>query len=696
MPSNYPYENEVDSQENDERREGVIEEQGQPLDIALKDEEITSILKNRAGSMEKWWNAELKLDFVRKRAERYYNNKPYDSDALHDHQVDYRNNRILTSIETLVPMATAQPAQAVVTEARDNDESRQLAMDLANVLNALYEPRYLSLKKKLNMIARHLIGGKRCAIFKYRFDPNGGRLKPDGTRAGEIKVDVVRPERIVFAEESSDPDNISLIIEYLTATVEELTLDFPDKKEEIFKELGIKRGVNSQLQKIVGYTENWFTYYDSDGQPQEGVAWKLREVLLDAIKNPNWNYDEYETGDDGKFVSLNFLERPAKPYIIFNHLNTGKWIIDQTSLVDQAIPLQDILNKRGRQIVENADDAEGGLVLDEDKIGQEDAAKLTGDHKEIIMVAGDTRSAASRIAPALLPSYVMDDKRDARAEIDNIFGTNAPLRGEQSGAKTLGQEIISQRANLGRLQSTSDSVEEGMSKLYAGITQLIKVYWDEDEFVQFQASLGKTSFIKWNRDKVEDGVQVGVKAGSAMPTDKFSIKNETIQMIGILDPLSIGEGLDKPDPKDFAKRISFWRFEYEKYKAEYLDGGGDDGGGDANAIADLQALMAGETPEVPDNPSKEYLSTLQQFLEGGGLSSVEDPQIKQNIIEFVQAVNDKAKSGIGEQEEAPEEEEGAGAEPGEELPPAPEPEPEGVVGNFLEKGVQLEREKLRI
>src|SRR3990167_6950400 len=113
------------------------------------------------------------------------------------------------------------------------------------------------------------------------------------------------------------------------------------------------------------------------------------------MANPNWNYDEFMADEAGKQVRLNYHDRPRKPYIIFNHLNLGKYIIDDTSLIEQAMTLQDILNKEGRQIVENAEQASSGLVLDEDKISQEDARKIIGDPSEKIMISGNVNDAAA-------------------------------------------------------------------------------------------------------------------------------------------------------------------------------------------------------------------------------------------------------------------------------------------------------------
>ena len=273
----------------DERREGLIADQGEALGLNLTDEQVASIIGNRVSEAEGWWNKELKLDSVRKQAEDAYLGNTYSADDLYEHQVPYKNNRILTAVETLVPMITSQPAQPVVTEAQDTDESRQLAMDLGEVLLAQYEDMYL--KAKLGLIARHLMVGKRIAVLKYRFDPSLGKLNSDGSRRGKTVVEVVRPEKIVFERESTDPDNIRLIAEYMTASVEELTIRFPKKKEEIYKHFGILRGVRSQIQKIVGYLEVHFTYFDDSEESREGVAWKLGDIVLDKMQTPNWNYE---------------------------------------------------------------------------------------------------------------------------------------------------------------------------------------------------------------------------------------------------------------------------------------------------------------------------------------------------------------------------------------------------------------------
>lgn len=694
MPNNLIMEdtpNKIDSKDMDARQEGLIDAGGDVLTLDLDDQDIVQIIGTRVSDSEDFWNKELNLDNVRKENEKYYLNLTYNEKDLYEWQVPYKNNRIITAVETLVPLAVSQPAEPIVTEASDSDESRQLASDLGNVLFALYEDLYI--KAKLSMIGRHLLTGKRVAILKYRFDPNLGKVMPDGSRKGAIVVEVVRPEKVVFEQKASDPGDIPLIAEYMEDTLEDLVAKFPDKKDEMFKKQGIKQGTKKQLAAKIGYLEVWFSYRDKEGNVQEGVCWKWGNLILDKMQNPNWNYDlYYDDPETGEQRSLNFHERPMKPYIIFNHLNLGKYVIDDTSLLEQAKNLQDILNKRGRQIVENADQATSGLVLDENKISQEDAKKIIGDPSEKVMVDGRVDQAATRLPYNPLPNYVVEDKFDARAEIDNVFGTNAPVRGESSGLDTLGEVILSQRANIGRLQTLSDSIEDGMDRLYKALVQMMKVYWDEPEILRYRQVEGKTEFIEWDRNKIEDGVDVRVKAGTALPKDKFALRNETIQMMAVLDPLSIAEGLDKSNPKEWAKRIIYYRFFMDKYLTEFLNEG--DSEVDSKALGDIQALMNGQVPEIPESVSQEYLLTFEKFLTSEGFKAIEDPAVKQRIVEFAKAIKDKAKEAIGEAPESTEaspvtQGEAGGAGVGVEgAPVAPAGQGEQQNGSILSRGVQ--------
>jgi hypothetical protein len=119
----------------------------------------------------------------------------------------------------------------------------------------------------------------------------------------------------------------------------------------------------------------------------------------------------------------------------------------------------------------------------------------------------------------------------------------------------------------------------------------------------------------------------------------------------------------------------------DKYLTEVL---GDDGTGvDNQAVADIHLLTQGQTPTVPEAPSKGYIATIDRFMQSDGFKSISDVQIKQNVINFAKAVMDKAKGGIGESGQpqspqnpaAPSPAEQAGTVPAPGTPGQPAPQP---------------------
>lgn len=640
----------------DENREDILEMSPYgPLTLNKTDDELASIIHTKVEDAERFWEDKLQLSTVREQNEQAYLGLREDPEELYDYQFPYKNNRLITAVETLIPLATSQVPEPVVTEANDTDASRELAKNLKMALLALYEDLYL--KANFEMVGRHLLLGYRLGVMKYAWDGTLGRIDEKGERTGGIIAKTIRPQRIVVEARTlwEDMNDIPLIGEYQAGTVEDLVMLYPDKTDEIYKEFGASNKKEPVMSSPVGYIHIWFSYYEGK-KKQEGFVCKYKNLILDKMKNPHYNYEEYGKDDKGDLVYNNFFDRPRKPYIFFNHINLGRFIFDDTSLMEQAIPQQDILMKRGRQIVENADMANSGLVVNAEMIKEDDVAKLIGDPDEKLMVTGDVRAAAARLPQNLLPDYVLQDKYDARNEIDNIFGTTAPVRGEKSDAKTLGQEIISQRSNISRMKTLTESLERGATGLYQGLVQMMKVFWDEPTMVKYTGRDGYTTHMEFSQDKIEDGIQVRVKAGSLLPRDEITERDTTIQLAATLDPLSLAEGIGKRDPQEFAKRIVYYQFAMDRYMSEILNVGAD--AVDRDAVSDINLINTGHAVPVREEPSKEYLSTYASYLESETFSKL-DPSLQQKHIEFIKATKDKAMLDI--KQEAPEEGEAADA-----------------------------------
>lgn len=628
----------------DEVQEGVYRDQ-EALSMDLEEDEVISIIGNRIDDGRTFWNKEYDLDKIRKKNEERWLNRNFevsDTEDLYDFQADYRDNRIFISIETLASYLVNRIPEPIVVEAQDGDASRELAMNFGMVLKQTAHDVFL--KEKLMMVARHLLIGYRIGLMKITWDESAGMRKNDGSYSGYPYVNWVRPHKIVLDAETKNFEDPSLIAENVDTTLEELGIMFDDKKDEILKESGTSQADKMRLGKKAKYWEVWFKYFNKDGNPEQGVGWKFNKLLLDYDQNPYYNYS-------GK--GSNFFDRPKMPYVGFNFLQLGKWALDDTSLTEQASKLQDILERRGRQIVDNADQAHSTKVFNTQMISSKAVQKYIGKPTQNIMVKGDVNKAFKREAPPLLPSYVLQDKYDARTEIDNIFGTHAPLRGEKTESPTLGQEIISQKADLGRIQYLASEVERGAEEVYKHIAQMYKVYAEEEHIFRYVGEDGPTTFFEFSGDKIEDGVQIKIQTGSSLPDDKTADKMEALELAklqGQIDPLTLAEKLHLPNPKQAAIRMVNWILRPDKYISEDLQA--EEGSkGMQEAQRTIERINAGQNIPPKENPSKEYISVYSQYLESPQFKRL-TPEQQALHVAHVRGTVQQAKGELGQEDQS--------------------------------------------
>lgn len=634
-----------------EQREGDITGELDVLSLGMTADDIHRVT-GRVGTAEKFWDSKLDLTNVRNKVEKYWLNNYYSSSDLYDFQAEYKDPRIAIAIETLVSLVSSNPAQPMVTQAYDTDASYELAQQHAKALLAKYEDLYL--KAEFQMVARHLLIGYRLGVQKVGWDDTIGQLQPDGSRFGDMTVRTLRPQRVVIDAGAQNINDIPLVAEYCSAMVEDLMARYPDKKEDIMKEAGVQNGVKFDFTKRVGYMEVHFTTTDKKSNKRvEGIAWKYKGVILDSTKTPFWNYDETTTDSTGQVKQANFLEKPAKPYIFYNFLNLGRWVIDDISLTEWAATLQDIHDKRGRQIVENADQMNGGWVFNTRMVKATDAAAWVNNPGDKILANGNVNEAVARLNAPQLDPMVLNDKMDARNEIDNVFGTHGAIKGEVTAAKTLGQDVLSQRGDTARLNTLVTAIEDGSDRLYKFMTQVMKVFYNEPQLIRYSPQDDSTTFFSHGADQIEPGVAIRVKSGSVLPEDPIAKKQETMQLLPILDPLSIAQGLNKPNPKEWAKQNLYFRIFPDKYISEILGVNPDaQGTGDPKALQDIQMLTAGKDVPVDPNVTKEYLATFQQFIQSPQFQQL-PPEIKQAIVQHAQQALGAAKQAMGMQDQRP-------------------------------------------
>ncbi len=604
----------IEPQTGQTQQEGIVSDYGNVFDLTLKDSEIIALTNKMIADSESFWNG-LGLKEAREKNLRYWKGDQLKGLQFYNHNVRYVDNRIFPSTETIVATVCARMPYPEVFPDQNTQTSTIIAKDVSKALVAYTENNEVA--DTFQFALRHLLTD-RIGWIKLRFDDSLGKN-------GEIVTEYVLPEDIVVDKEAKPGTNPRFLSQVLRGTVEDLIKKFPEKEQEILKKFGIIRGTKGQLGKFVAYKEVWFTYYDGD-KKQEAVCWRYDDLIMGKMKNPNWN----EGGNNE--ITKNFLNHPLKPFIPLNYLNSGRYFIDDTSIIEQAIPLQDVLNKRGRQIIENADSANGGWVLSSKAITAENASELIGDPNEKVLVnADDVRTAVARTGAPSLPSYVLEDKIDARNEIDNMFATNKVARGETSGNRTLGQDQIQLAQDTGRQNQLMRAVEKAANRYYKFLLQMMKVYYTEDHWFMITGRNGLFDSVVLRADIIKDGMDVRVKAGSSLPLDKVSEKQMYADLAAqkMIDPLTLMEELGVPEPKDKLERLVQWTLD-PMSMLQMID----KEKWDREAFMDIQILNRGVIAPPTEEVTEEHLAYHNEYLKSGEYRKQKD-NIKQNHVNHV-------------------------------------------------------------
>lgn len=581
------------------------------LSLDMEDVAIIKNLDARIEDSRAYWDIPEGFNLREARNEnmRLFVGRQIDVTHLYRFQVPYVENQIFVATEAIVAYLTNQSPRPEVYPAQDTDQSKKFAADLEKALMAHGEK--FQIKRLLEFAVRDLLL-KRIGIIHLEFDPNR-------SRGGEIVPKVIDPDHIVVDKNATFGSNPAFICHYLKFSVEELCFKYPDKKDDIFKELGIVRGTPKQMTQTVGVRQVWLTHYDKTGKPQEGCVTYFGKLVLAKYKNPNWLYAN---------ANRNFLDIPQKPYIFLNYINDGQHIIDLTTPVEQAGTMQNILNKRGRQIMENADKANGFLVISTDSgLTKDDAMNLTGDpnQKIIIKTAGQPVSnLVYQVPPHQLPSYVMDDKLDQRMTVLNIMGAPTEFTGndqqQADSEKTLGQSMMAKNQAAGRQDLIGRAIDSFMDMYFKFLVQMMLVWYDEKHFFVYNGGDGEFDYVTIHRDLFEDGMQVSVKSGTTLPFDKQ--RQEAVAMnlgkMGLIDPYNLYKDLHMDGAQ---KRYDAWY----KWKTDpaSLARDVDDAQSESDAYVDFVELMAGDKVKPRDDATTEHILThrkqmlTDKFLKAG-------------------------------------------------------------------------------
>lgn len=633
------------------------------LNLDIDDQDIIRNLNQRINDSQAYWDDPQGFDLKNARNEntRYHLGRT-DEQGLYKHQKPYKENQIFIGEESIVSYVTSQIAGPLVIPASKEDKSKVFAGNLEKAINCHGE-EVVDLESIVELCARNILN-KRIAVIKLRYDKNYGDK-------GEIIAEAIDPEHIILDKNAAKGANPMFICHILKRSVEGLIAEFPPKEAEIMKKLGIQRKTPKQMTQEIAIKEVWVTNFKKK-KPEEGVVWYFEDLVLDKCLNPNWLY-----ASEGK----NLLKFPKKPFIFGNLVNYGTHLIDSTTPLEQAIEQQKVLMRRGRQIMENADKANGILVISTASgLSKDDGQNYTGDPNQRLFIDTEDGQSAEdlvhQIQAQQLPDFVIQDKQDSRMQVGNLMGAPIDFTGNQAddGDPTLGEVMIKKNAASGRQDMMVRSITRMLRDYYEYLVQMMIVWYDEEHGFTYDSGDGDFDYITLKRDLIEKGIRV--KASPSANPDKARVEGIVIKLfekegISLLDVYKL---LKLDNPQQLYDNWAKQKADPASLARESLDVIDE-----SEAYVAFQDIMAGKKVPEKDNPTKEYILSLRKLMINDDF--LKAPKARQKkFMDYVNKCIDSLEVRIQLDEASKIDDSGEDLRPQIPLPPLPPPVPPMMPG----------------
>lgn len=588
------------------------------LSLDLSDEYIIRTLHQTIEDSVTYYNDTQIFNLKNKRLknEQMLQGKHLQEHKLYRHQTPYIDNEIYVSVDAIKAYATAQTPRSEVYPAGTKDEDKQFATDMEKYQHA-HSEKFL-LAQKLEGVV-DAMESKYVGFLKLRWNPLYGRN-------GDILPQVVDPNHVIVDKNAKRGENPRFICHVLKDTVEGLIAKFPKKEAEILKLFGIKRKGTKNTSAEVAYREVWFTYW-KENKPEEAVAWYVRNLVLDKCKDPNWLY-----GDEGE----NFLDTPLKPFIPFNLDNDGSHWYDKTSPVEQATPQQEILNKLGRQIIDNLATANGVKVVDSKFMTKDDLQNYTGDPNQSLVgkvPAGKSiRDVIEQIPPQIVSAELIGQLKDTRETIHDIMGTPDQFTGSDSDqTKTASEAQMIKNQASGRQDKVVRAIDTGMGQYFNLHAQMMCVWYDDKHYATVNGGDGAFDHIEMHKNKIDPKMTVRVPAGTTLAFDKARQESvaQNAAELELLAPYDYYRLMHMDNPQKLYDNLVKWKTDPQ---ALAMDNANNDA--DTEAIVDFTELMDSKKVDQRDDITSDYINQMRKLMITDSFLKAKS-KVQNSIIKFV-------------------------------------------------------------
>lgn len=513
------------------------------LTINSKKEDILETFNKWLDESEIYHNEMLK---AQKLSYEYYIGNQTDKNEVPPYLSNTIENRIFESVETLVPIATSSAHQFQVLPASEEPDSKFKADKLGKILNRKYET--LNIQEKLENITRDMLL-RRFGVLKYEwnFDKD------------DVDVRKIDPRLILIPKLRVKPEKLSYVIEIQEYSKQEI--------EDYFPKINVDDLNKKSRQVDTGETEN-DEYQVFEVWTDEMMFWISSDKVLDKKVNPYFDFKgkEKKIWKNKKWKKelkfYNHLDEPEKPFIFFSAFNISDGSVASTSLVEIGIPIQDAINSQKRSIINNLKQMGNSKTLvDSDALTEEEADNITNEPG--LVLRGKNLASENKIrfeSGTPIPQAHFANLQHSESVFDNIMGIHSSTRGAAQAA-TLGQDIISRQQDYTRIDTITRELNRGVSRLANGLTQLMKMFYDETHTIKMLGEQSATEFVKLNQEDIENYIEIIVKSGMNLPMDEVSLRTEAVQLwqLGALAPITLFKRLKFENPEKETTALLAWK-----------------------------------------------------------------------------------------------------------------------------------------
>lgn len=619
------------------------------------DAELLRIINKREGKYKKYFED---LKKVSQEGKEYYFGSNIKKDDLYEGETPIVINRILASVETIIPIVTQKIPEIDITIVPKNNKNSKIARKVQQRLHDYWSKDWKMQQLMEAGLRRYAMD--RYACFKMYYDE----------KTDDIKMQLLPAGKVLFPDKIPNKAELPFLIEYVEISLGDLKKMYPDKEQEIIKQ--IQGSEDTGDDSIVTVTQYW--------EPEKCI-WKYKDLLLGQQQNPFWNWDNPQPEQDADEQEVeqpfteNHLALPTMPYFFFNLYNIGESLTDELSWVELVKTIQDNINKRKRQIEQNAGMANGQLIAAGNRISKEAFGDIKNSPEEKIWLKGEdnVNNAIARLTGRAIDQSIIGDLNHSEGEIDNVLGTHSSIRGERQSGETKAAVMILKQSDQTRQQTIVRAIERLADDIYNFAIQCMFVFFDNDHEnypeMEEEVHFGTTSQIQKidtiNREEFKGlSFYAQVIEGSVTPRDKDYMKQQAMELannkqMSLLDLYRI---LEYPDPEKLARNAIM-----EQVNPMYLYKEATEGDSiDIQAIMDIKnylnqpvpigsqpVAMEGSPPQDPQNLQK-YLGTLVSYLKGEEIDddlgqmpyTGLDNNVQMQIQTFVNKVKDLAQKMI--------------------------------------------------